>query len=408
LARVLVLDGHSAAALAFVRSLGRAGHWIAVGTNAGAAATAEVSRYCRASFRHPVSTEDTSGFLDAVAQFARLNSIDLIIPATDWTTLPLSAHRASFEGISRLAIGPHAALELSSDKYETVVLGKKLGVPVPETALARSPSDLPPTDEWHFPVVVKDRFSARWVGNRASIGSVVYAYSERNLRQRLADRLAVAGDVLLQEFVQGAGVGFSCFAIEGEIRLPFQWLRVREADPRGSGSSARKSVAVDPDILTFSRDLIRAVGFEGICMVEFKRQPDSGRAVLMEINGRPWGSLQLPVESGIDYPRFFVDWHLEGKLPPPEIAYRRGVMCRRVIGELRHLEHLWRGTPAGWPVPYPNFFASAMKMAVPWYPGVRYDDFWFSDPRPGWEGIWQWIRQRGNRERAGAGKVAKT
>jgi len=144
-------------------------------------------------------------------------------------------------------------------------------------------------------------------------------------------------------------------------------------------------------------------------MVEFKRQQESGRAVLMEINGRPWGSIQLPAESGIDYPRYFVDWYLEGKLPPEEIHYRRGIMCRRVVGELRHLEHLLRGTPPGWPVPYPNFFLSALKMAVPWCPGMRYDDFWFSDPRPGFEGILQWAGQRTKRPRAGGkAKAAKT
>lgn len=399
LARILILDGHSAAALAFVRSLGRAGHWVAVGTNEDAGAPAEVSRYCQARFRHPVSIDNTSGFLEAVLQFARSNSIELIVPMTDWTTVPLSASRSSFTGISRVAVGPHPALDNSSDKYKTVALGKKLGVPVPETVLVHSGADLTPQEKWHFPIVVKDRFSARWVGNRAIIGSVVYAYSAEDLRTRVAERLAATSDVLLQEFAQGAGVGFSCFSIGGELYLPFQWLRVREADPRGSGSSARKSVPVDPDILSFSRELIRAVGFEGICMVEFKRQQGSGRAVLMEINGRPWGSIQLPIESGIDYPGFLVDWYLDGKLPPSEIAYRHGIMCRRVVGELRHLEHLFRGTPAGWPVPYPSFLVSAMKMSVPWYPGVRYDDFWLSDPRPGWEGISQWIRQRTVRKR---------
>ena len=39
--------------------------------------------------------------------------------------------------------------------------------------------------------------------------------------------------------------------------------------------------------------LIEAAGFEGIAMVEFKRDSATGQLSLMEINGRFWGSLPL-------------------------------------------------------------------------------------------------------------------
>ena len=68
--RVLVLDGHSAAALAFTRSLGRAGHWVALGANQGVFAPAILSRYCKLSFKYPVSTDDTAVFAASVAQLA--------------------------------------------------------------------------------------------------------------------------------------------------------------------------------------------------------------------------------------------------------------------------------------------------------------------------------------------------
>ena len=101
-----MLDGHSPAALAVTRSLGRAKHLVAVGSNLGLDAPAASSRYCRLSFKHPVPSEDVSGFLEAVLQFAHQNAIELIIPVTDWTVLPLSKHRERFEGVCRVALGP--------------------------------------------------------------------------------------------------------------------------------------------------------------------------------------------------------------------------------------------------------------------------------------------------------------
>ena len=393
MAKVLVLDGHSAAALAFTRSLGRAGHWVAVGSNRGMFAAATLSRYCRVKFEYPPSTESMSAFVQAVRDFVIREKIDAVFPITDWTTLPLSAHRGDFPDSCRLALPPHDALDLAGDKYRTIELAHSLGVPTPQTWLIQSPRDLETLPQLSLPIVVKDRYSVRWLGDRAVFGSVAYAYSRPDLEARVQRRLQEAGDVLVQKFVKGVGIGFSAFVCNGEVRLPFAWKRLREVDPRGSGSSLRESVDLDPDLSEFSRKLILSTGFQGIAMVEFKKAP-AEKPVLMEINGRPWGSIQLPIASGIDYPCFLADWILEGTLPPPEFNYKRGIQCRRLVGDLTHLENLRRGKPAEWPLPYPNFWLSLLKMAVPWYPGLRYDDISLSDPEPGWAGISQWFSAR--------------
>jgi hypothetical protein len=41
-----------------------------------------------------------------------------------------------------------------------------------------------------------------------------------------------------------------------------------------------------------------------------------------------------------------------------------------------------------------KFPGTLVKMAVPWYPGVRYDDISLSDPRPGMAEISNWFRVR--------------
>jgi len=394
LARILILDGHSAAALAFTRALGRIGNWIAVAANRDLTAPAAHSRYCRARFEHSPATDDAQSFIAQIRDFARSHNIDLIVPMTDWTSLPVSRYREQFDGISRLALPSHAALELVSDKYQTLQLAQSLGVPAPECWLIQSLDDLAKLPALPYPVVIKDRASARWIGDRAEFGSVAYAHSPEELSQRVEQRLAAAGDVLVQKFAAGKGVGFSCLIADGRIYLPFQWERVREVDPRGSGSSARKSVPLDPELAEASSKLIQAAGFEGIAMVEYKRDGD-GRHILMEINGRPWGSMQLPISSGVDYPRHLLRWYLDATPPAAHNGnYRVGITCRRLVGELTHLEALRRGTPPGWPVPYPSFWKTALRMAIPWYPGVRYEELSLSDPRPGWIAISDWFRTR--------------
>jgi predicted ATP-grasp superfamily ATP-dependent carboligase len=391
LARILVLDGHSAAALAVTRSAGRVGHWVAVGANNGLFAAATLSRYCRKRFDYPISTSDPGAFLDAVFTFVKAEAIDLVIPVTDWTLGPLSQQRERFTGVCRVAMPSRAALEFASDKYRTIQLAGSIGIGIPKTFLVDSDHKVPIQDA--FPVVVKDRFSVRWSEGKAVFGSVAYAFSAADLENKVADRVRMAGDVLVQEFTAGVGLGFSCFVAGGEVFLPFQWQRIREVDPRGSASSARKSMPLDPSLVSHSARLILEMGFEGIAMVEYKKTAD-GRLILMEVNGRPWGSIGLPVACGIDYPRYLIDWCLKGTLPPKTFSYRENVTCRRVIGELTHLSNIRAGRPPNWPVAYPNFWSSFFKIAVPWLPGMCYDDIWLSDLRPGTAGIRNWFQSR--------------
>ena len=103
-------------------------------------------------------------------------------------------------------------------------------------------------------------------------GSVAYAYSEGELKSKVTERLRAASDVLVQEFVAGVGIGFSCFVVNGKLLLPFAWQRIREIDPRGSGSSCRKSIVLDEQIVLLSDRLISNIGFEGIAMVSTRRQ----------------------------------------------------------------------------------------------------------------------------------------
>jgi len=259
LTRILVLDGHNAAALAFTRSAGRAGHWVAVGANQGLFAAAKLSRYCRLSFDYPISTDDADAFVTAVLDFARQHAIDLIVPTADWTLQPLSEQSTRFEGICRIALPPREAVVAASDKYQTIELARGLGIAVPRTWLVKADSGMGSLPDLSYPVVVKDRFSVRWKNGKAVFGSVSYAFGRQELARKIAERLQVAGDVLIQEFVSGAGIGISFFVAQQEVFLPFAWERVREVDPRGSASSCRVSMAVDGNLGEISSRLVRAI-----------------------------------------------------------------------------------------------------------------------------------------------------
>ena len=68
-------------------------------------------------------------------------------------------------------------------------------------------------------------------------------------------------------------------------------------------------------------------------MVEFKRDQRDGSLRLMEINGRFWGSLQLAIDAGVDFPALLVAM-AAGETLPAASAYRLGTRSRWFWGDV--------------------------------------------------------------------------
>jgi hypothetical protein len=82
-------------------------------------------------------------------------------------------------------------------------------------------------------------------------------------------------------------------------------------------------------------------------MVEFRIDPD-GKPWLMEINGRFWGSLQLSIDCGVDFPWLLYQLCLGETVQGPA-AYPVGRRLRWLLGDLDHLllQLRGRGTAKG-------------------------------------------------------------
>ncbi|HEU4869380.1 MAG TPA: hypothetical protein VFT08_00850, partial [Pyrinomonadaceae bacterium] len=96
--KILILDGNENHAVASVRSLGRQGHTVAVGSST-TWSKAGWSRFAVSSFQYPSPTDDAEAFVRRVAEEAKLVQGTLVLPMTEQTTLPLSIHRGLIEEV---------------------------------------------------------------------------------------------------------------------------------------------------------------------------------------------------------------------------------------------------------------------------------------------------------------------
>jgi len=122
----------------------------------------------------------------------------------------------------------------------------------------------------------------------------------------------------------------------------------------------RKSAAVDPHLRDLSLRLLRSIGARGVAMVEFRVDSRSGESYLMEINGRFWGSLQLAIDAGVNFPALLVDLALNRPVKKP--AYQENVVLRWWIGDLVRTLRVLKGRPAGYMGTFPSRLSSLREF----------------------------------------------
>ena len=123
---------------------------------------------------------------------------------------------------------------------------------------------------------------------------------------------------------------------KGECVATFQHRRLKEAPATGGVAILAVAEEPDPELLQSSMKLLRALDWEGVAMVEFRVDRETGSSVLMEVNGRFWGSLQLAIDAGVDFPSLLLASAF-GRRFSPVTRYTKGIRGRWFWGDVDHL-----------------------------------------------------------------------
>ena len=381
-ARVLVTDGEQRAALAIVRSLGRAGYMLFVCSSDGRS-LAGASRYANRDLPFPDPLREPNRYAMAVEGAVRTLEIDVVLPVTEaalLATLPVRARLSA-----RLPFVDLDRFRAVSDKDRVLSIASKLGIAVPhQTVIASRNAGPALTDEaLRFPLVLKPSRSVVNSGSGRTQLVVMHAADQAEFRECL-DRIPEGSfPILAQERVVGPGVGIFLLIWDNQLFGMFAHRRLREKPPSGGVSVYRESVRAEPELIARSRELLTRFDWAGVAMIEYKIAAATGTPYLMEINGRFWGSLQLAIDAGVDFPGLLTALAL-GQRPAPVTTYRVGVRSRWFWGDVDHLLARLRRSPAELALPpgSPSRWRTAWDFATSWMATGREEILWFRDPMP--------------------------
>jgi predicted ATP-grasp superfamily ATP-dependent carboligase len=328
--KVLVLGSVSRTILAVIRSLGRGGVEVHSAWNSPRCVS-QSSRYLKRNHLLPPYDEADPAWLAALCELMQRERFDLVLPCSDIDTLACWKYRSELQRFGRVYTPNDEACQVLFDKHKTNEVARSLGVQTPREVVVESAA----AAEGLFsvlgtPLVLKPRRTFDLANSGADCG-VRKARNTAELRDGLS-LLLPGGPVAVQENFVGRGAGIELLLDNGEPLLAFQHERVHEPLPGGQ-SCYRKSVPLRAELLKAAVDLLRAVRYRGVAMVEFKVNPDTLDWVFIEVNARFWGSLPLAVASGADFPLALYQFLVNGRREFPQ-AYRAGIHCRNLTLDL--------------------------------------------------------------------------
>src|SRR5215472_6715944 len=335
--RVLISDGNERAALAATRALGQRQIQVVVGAERSKSLAAS-SKYCSGSFSYPSPYVDPTGFVSRILEIVKRDPFTALFPMSDIAMQILGPEKEKFEKYTRVPVPHWSVFEAVSDKWNLMKLASSLQVPIPETIFVPA-GDIDGVlgDISSFPVVVKPGRSLIQRTGTWCKTSVHYANNAEELQQLYRQIEYLQQPSLVQRRVVGEGQGLFALMNRGEPLVLFAHKRLREKPPSGGVSVLRESIELPKPMVDYALRLLQHVSWHGVAMVEFKIDQDRGVPLLMEVNGRFWGSLQLAIDAGVNFPYLLFQLATGQPIQLPPNGYHIGVKSRWLLGDLDHL-----------------------------------------------------------------------
>jgi predicted ATP-grasp superfamily ATP-dependent carboligase len=313
--RILVTYGWCRTAYDVARSLSAAGHDVYSCASSRLAMT-RYSRSVKGFDLVPDPFADPRVYTDAVGSVASKRRVELIVPVHE-DALVLQKHADRLPRSVTVAAPPADKLETGLDKWKIVCVARNAGVETPHTF---APSSATEMDEClrrlPVPVVVKTRRgnSGKGVVISQSRAEAAVTFSS------LVTRLSLPTDQLplVQEFVDGTGFG-SCFlAKQGRVLACFV-ERYLQCKQDGFGTSVMRIPMESAQAVEATKAMAQALDWTGVGHFDFIESGDGQRRVLIEMNPRFWGALQMAIANGYDFPRALVEMVTSGQPSPDSI-----------------------------------------------------------------------------------------
>jgi D-aspartate ligase len=270
-----------------------------------------------------------------------LGQAPVLIITDERAVLTISEFRDELAGLFRIRLPKHEIVMMLSNKGHFHQFATANGLPVPQAEVVRRPQDILLVKQLRCPVIMKPADKRNVHVGRAP--RVVVANDWESAERSCQELHKVAGDVIVQEFVEGpdSAIYFCLFYCKSGAETVMFTGRKLTSTPQGVGSTAYCTAAKDVcGLEELTRSILERVDFVGFGSIEYKWDPASERFVIIEPTvGRTNWQEEIATLSGVNLP--LAGYCYECGLPPPIQTPPE----RPVVWRASYLEQMKVGSP---------------------------------------------------------------
>ena len=387
--------------LNLVRAVGRAGLTAMVIT--GNPRTAR-SRYCSVARTLTSPITDVEQSARELCELGRsLRGTPTLYYSNDAQLLMVSRFRRQLDPYYRFLLPDDSLINDLVDKERFQQLAKRLDLPVPRALSDTAGTASSEGDACRFPCIIKPASRVGWFESTiidALDGAPhkgIKVDTPEELKRWTAEMRSHGRPYIIQEFIGGGDQEiYSFHGYFNERSEPLAWFVGRKIRtyPLDTGRSTCLELVKRPEVMGLGIAILKRLRFQGIVKIDFKRDPDSGRFYLLEINPRFNLWHYLGAVCGVNLPAV-AHAHLTGKPISVRSDYRVGV---RWISGSKDLKAAWAGFRARrWTI---------RQWIAPYAGPTIYNVAAWDDPVPALYTFLHVVINRAKRL-AGVGRVAK-
>jgi len=381
---VFILGVGSPIGLSLIRELGKEGFTtIGIGEKQS---IGHASKYCEKAI---IRQNTREGVISQLLSLSTEPKSNFLICISEGDINLINQNRSQLSACFTLLLPEQAQMEIVLDKSRTKLIADTVGIVSPISIQLSALDDLPAhTNELSFPVILKWANPLTVQSLLSAAGIPLHKLQYVNSYEELMQLLSIYKEVnvfpLIQEYCEGKGLGQFFLCKDGQSYVEFQHERLHEWPPEGGTSTYCRTLPIEQhqECMDKSKALLKELNWTGVAMVEYRYSSEKQQYVLMEINGRFWGSAPLAMYAGAGFATNLVKLiGLNQKITQPELSQQA---CLYMIPELKRL---YRIVFEADKIEDPNSYFSKTTAIFTLLKAIfsfrsRYFVFSFDDPSP--------------------------
>lgn len=279
-----------------------------------------MSKFCTGSFTYPDPFTEEEAFIRVLKEKVAELKPRVLMPTHDESVV-IMRHREEFP---KELIIPYESEEMLlnlANKAWATRKAEEAGCPIPKVYKS--------VDEVEsYPVVFKTV-----IGNSAK--GVYFPKSKEELLALMQEThgnvFSNDSEMLLQEWIGGTDYSVDCVRWDSFWKSSVYHALVTKTD--GGGTTTQREIVAAPELEKYAKRLLDAVDFHGVCGLDFRYDPETGKAAFIEVNARFTGGLATPVAAGFNIPWAVYKLATEGRYDEPCDA-RVGTKTKWILGDV--------------------------------------------------------------------------